>query len=271
MTAPAIKMGPCKVTYGEDIGATIIDKTIGGVDFVATPMYHEIKIDQYGQGVYDKRIVGWNVKAIIRMAESTYENIKAMSAGLVEVTDGTKKKLHDAQLGTSMRAGGKKLVIHPLENAVGDVSDDITVYLAAPDTPLDLKYNFENERVLEVTMIAYPKEDVGIEPGDANAYFCIGDETAVEDLSSAKLLLGTIYGSLVGEPVTGVENVPVGVKVRDFKNGLTVSDFATAEILDGTGGDPVTDQETTNLTGVMVIRVTAQNSATAEYAIAMAV
>ena len=271
MEAPAIKLGPCKVIYGEDIGATTIDKTIGGVDFTATPTYHEIKIDQYGQGVYDKRIVGWDVKAVIRVAESTYENIKAMSAGLIEVSGAGKKKLHDAQLGTSMRESGKKLVIHPLENPDEDASDDITVYLAAPDTPIDLKYNFENERVLEVTMIAYPREGVGIEPGDANAYFCIGDETAVFSPSSAKLLLGTIYGALVGNPATGVNNVIVGLKVRDFKTGLTVSAFAATEILTGAGGTPVADQATTNVTATMKIRVTAQDSTTAEYTIAMAV
>lgn len=272
MTAPAIKLGPCKVTYSEGADTTTIDKTIGGVDFSAVPIYKEIKVDQYGQGVYDKRIVGWDVKAVIRMAETTYDNIKAMSAGLVEVDGGTKKKLHDAQLGTSMRASGKKLVIHPLENDDSDVSDDITMYLAAPDTPLDLKYNYENERVLEVTMVAYPREGSGIKPGDPDAYFCIGDESAVASPSSAKLLLGSVYGTMVGEEgaYTGVSGVLVGLKVRDFKNGLTVSDYATVEILDGIEGDPVTDQASTDVIDTMVIEVTAQDGTTAEYTIAMA-
>ena len=267
---PSIKLGPCKVTSDPGgPGEVVIDKTIGGVDFSAVPIYKEIKIDQYGQGNYDKRIVGWTVQAIVRMAESTYENIKAMSAGLVEVEESpTKKKLHDAQLGTSMRAGGKKLVIHPLENAPADVSDDVVMYLAAPDTPLDLKYNYENERVLEVTMVAYPDDNV--DPGDPNAYFCIGDETAVDSPSDAKALLGTVYGDLVGDPAIGVENVLVGLKVHDFKNGLTVSDFATVEILDGTGGDPVTNQATTDVADTMFIEVTAQDGSDAEYTIAMA-
>lgn len=268
---PSIKLGPCKATY-HTTPETVIDKTIGGVDFHAVPIYKEIKVDQFGQGVYDKRIVGWDVKTVIRMAESTYDNIKAMSAGLVEVEESpTKKKLHDAQLGTSMRAGGKKLTIHPLENALGDVSDDVTLYLSAPDTPLDLKYNYENERVLEVTMIAYPRDTV--DPGDPDAYFCIGDETAVFSPSSAKLLLSSIYGTMVGSPggYTGVSNVLVGLKVRDFKTGLGVSEFATAEILTGVGGTPVPDQATTNLTATMRIRVTAQDSTTAEYTIAMAI
>ena len=266
---PNIKLGPCKATF-HTTPETVIDKTIGGVDFEAVPIYHEIKVDQFGQGNYDKRIVGWDVKAVIRMAESTYDNIKAMSAGLVEVEESpTKKKLHDAQLGTSMRAGGKKLVLHPLENDPADVSDDVVIYLAAPDTPLDLKYNYENERVLEVTMVGYPRD--GVDPGDENAYFCIGDETAVDTPSTEADLLDSIYGTLDGPPVTEVSGVLVGLKVRDFKNGLTVSDYATVEILDGTGGAPVTNQETTDVTDVMVIQVTAQDGLVVEeYTIAMA-
>ncbi len=268
---PSIKLGPCKVTSDPGgTGEVVIDKTIGGVDFHAVPIYKEIKIDQFGQGNYDKRIVGWDVKAIVRMAESTYEHIKAMSAGLVEVEGAGKKKLHDAKLGTSMRETAKKLVIHPLENDPADVSDDVVIYLAAPDTPLDLKYNFENERVLEVTMVAYP--DDAVDPGDPNAYFCFGDETAVDSPSSAKLLLGSVYGDLVGVygSYSGVENIPVGVKVHDFKGGVTLSDFATVEILATTGGAVVTNQVTTDLTGTMVILATAQDGTTAEYTIAMA-
>lgn len=270
---PSIKLGPCKVTYGTAT-PTVIAKTIGGVDFSAVPIYKEIKIDQFGQGNYDKRIVGWDVKAIVRMAESTYANIKAMSAGLVEVEESpTKKKLHDAQLGASMRAGAKKLTIHPLENDPADVSEDVVVYLAAPDTPIDLKYNYENERVLEVTMIGYPVDDGFTLPGDPDAYFCIGDETAVDTPSTANLLLSSIYGAMVGSPgaYTGVSGVLVGLKVHDFKGGLTVSDFATVEILDGSAGDPVTSQRTTNVTATMVIEVTAQDGLVVEeYTIAMA-
>ncbi len=270
---PDIKLGPCRVTY-DTATPTVIDKTIGGVDFSAVPIYKEIKVDQFGQGVYDKRIVGWTVQAIVRMAESTYENIRAMSAGLVEVEESpTKKKLQDAQLGTSMRAGAKKLTIHPLENDPADVSDDVVIYLAAPDTPIDLKYNYENERVLQVTMVGYPVDDGVTLPGDPNAYFCIGDESAVDTPSTANLLLDSIYGTLVGVPgaYTGVEAVLVGLKVHDFKNGLTVSDFATVEILDGAGGEPVTNQATTNVVATMFIEVTAQDGTSIEeYTIAMA-
>ena len=122
-------------------------------------------------------------------------------------------------------------------------------------------------------MIAYPREGVGIEPGDANAYFCIGDETAVFSPSSAKLLLSSIYGTMAGSPgaYTGVSGVLVGLKVRDFKTGLTVSEFATVEILAGTGGAPVENQETTDVTATMKIQVTAQDATTVEYTIAMAV
>ncbi len=177
-TGTKIRMGPCKVTFGDEFE---INKTIGGVDFSAQPMLHDISVDQYGQGVYDKRIVGWEVSAVIRMAETDYDTIKEISVGLEEIEGaGEKKKLVDKALGTSMRTLAKKLTIHPLDMGES-VAEDIVIYLAAPDTPVDLKFNYENERVLEVTMIGYPldeESDPSAEPGDPNVYFCIGDESA---------------------------------------------------------------------------------------------
>ena len=192
----SIKLGPCRVTYDPDGVSYVIDKTIGGVDFSAAPLTKEIKVDQFGEGAYDHRIVGWEAKAIIRMAESDYDAIKAMSVALDETIDGAKKKLYDKQLGTSMRTLAKKLVIHPLDMGTS-VEEDITVYLAAPLTPLDLKYNYKEERVLEVTMHAYPREIAGtIDPGDPNAYFCIGDESA-SYLQNGKLITAFSFAALV--------------------------------------------------------------------------
>lgn len=89
--------------------------------------------------------------------------------------------------------------------------------------------------------------------------------------SSEKALIGTTVGILEGDPATGVKDVPAGTKASALKAALTVSDKATAEILDGTQGSAVTDQENTDVTATMVIQVTAENGDKAEYTIAMKV
>lgn len=229
-----IRLGPCRVTFDPDGTPFVIEKTIGGVDFHAIPMTKPIKIDQYGVGDYDDIINGWDVKTVIRMAESDYDSIKAVSAALDETIDGAKKRLFDRQLGTSMRSLGKKLTIHPLE-MLTSVEEDITIYLAAPLTPLDLKYNFEGERVLEVTMKGYP--DDSVTPGDPDAYFCIGDESA-NVLLSGKLITAYSFAALVPAVVGTIDfeartidlTVPNGTVVTALVATFTLSLGASAYV-----------------------------------------
>jgi|GEM_PF-2805702 len=91
--------------------------------------------------------------------------------------------------------------------------------------------------------------------------------TLTQELSSAKIITGTTIGVLSGG---NIDVVPIPTKVSVLKAGLTVSAAATVEILAGPGGDPVADQENTDVTVEMVIEVTAEDGTKAEYTITMA-
>jgi hypothetical protein len=84
--------------------------------------------------------------------------------------------------------------------------------------------------------------------------------------SSQKVILSTTYGAISGG---NVRDVPGETKVDLFKAGLTVSNYATIEILTGTGESPVEDQTTTDITSNMVIKVTAGDGSSEEYTIAI--
>ncbi|MGE5389736.1 MAG: S-layer homology domain-containing protein [Deltaproteobacteria bacterium] len=83
-------------------------------------------------------------------------------------------------------------------------------------------------------------------------------------LSSAKAVFATSIGTLVGG---NIASVPSGTKVLDLKRSISVSKYASLEILDSSGGSPVANQATTDVTTSMVIRVTAQDGSEAEYTI----
>ncbi|MBU7006903.1 S-layer homology domain-containing protein [Phosphitispora fastidiosa] len=80
-----------------------------------------------------------------------------------------------------------------------------------------------------------------------------------------------ITGTSVGVLSAGnIDAVPAGTKVSALKAGLTAAVGATVEILTGSGGNAVPDQETTDVTADMIIEVTAENGDKAEYTITMA-
>ncbi len=82
--------------------------------------------------------------------------------------------------------------------------------------------------------------------------------------SSEKLITAATAGTLVNGYITAVA-IPPGTKVSALKTGLTVSAYATNEILTLSGGASAADDA--DVTAAMVIQVTAQDGSKAEYKI----
>jgi len=80
-------------------------------------------------------------------------------------------------------------------------------------------------------------------------------------LSGAKTVVSNVNGNVSGSTLSAPSTLTVG----QLLSGLTVSPHATAQVLDQ-ALTPVTDQ-TADITSNMIVRVTAQNSTTADYAI----
>lgn len=89
------------------------------------------------------------------------------------------------------------------------------------------------------------------------------------DLSDAKAITATTVGTLNNGSNGDYIAVPAGTRVSALKAGLTVSDKASVEILASTGGAAVIDQDSTDVTALMVIQVIAEDQSTTEYSISV--
>lgn len=79
-----------------------------------------------------------------------------------------------------------------------------------------------------------------------------------------------ITSTTIGRIFDGnIVNVPVGTKVSSLKSGLTVSPYATFQILETFGGNVVSDPDMTDVTSQMVVKVIAQNFESSEYEISL--
>lgn len=102
-----------------------------------------------------------------------------------------------------------------------------------------------------------------------SAYNSVGlgaysSEITVRIGRTGKLIVSTTFGNFSGGNVI---NVPSATTVSAFKTGLAVSDGASKEIITGTGGTAVANQNTTAVTSSMKVKVTAENGTSTEYSI----
>ncbi|MEE9461898.1 MAG: T9SS type A sorting domain-containing protein, partial [Bacteroidales bacterium] len=74
----------------------------------------------------------------------------------------------------------------------------------------------------------------------------------------------TVYGILGDEEITMVDPT---VSVTSFLDGITVHDSATVLILDSSGGNAVSNPDMTDVVTGMVVKVTAEDGTTVEYAV----
>lgn len=163
-----IELGPAIVEFGE-ADKTIFETTIGGVNFTIETQYREQKIDQLGETVVKKVIIGRNASVTVPFAEKDLDVIPKVVAGSELVTDGTGSKVSiKTGVGTDLLTIADKVVIKP----VGYESDPdkwVTLPLAYPEADLNYAYDNDNERITNITFSATPDDD--------GVIAILGDET----------------------------------------------------------------------------------------------
>ena len=166
--ATKIALGVCKATFDSvDLG-----HTKGGVECVYEPVWHDVKVDQYGDTVVKKRLMGEKFTAKVPLAEYTVANLKVgIPAGTVVGTT-TKKLTVGSSAGKSSTTLAAPLVLHPVD-AVG-VEHDINIHKGMVGSQVTLSHVNDGERIIECTFEALIDES----KADGARLFTIGDPAA---------------------------------------------------------------------------------------------
>lgn len=159
-----IKMGTCRLLFGgQDLGLTM-----GGVEVEVTTTTHETKVDQFGDTVVNERIMGRNIVIRAPLAETTVDNLVKIMPGSELVTDETdpskprKKVVVKSGTGISLLALAKEMVLHPIDKPADDVSEDLTIPLAATAGGMNFAYKYDEERVFSCEFKGYPDAETGV-------------------------------------------------------------------------------------------------------------
>lgn len=163
-----VKLGVCNITFnGVDLG-----HTKGGVEVTYEPHYKEVTVDLYGDTAVDARLMGERLTAKFALAEFTIANARiSMPQGEFAGAANARMTIgHKA--GQSALADSAQLVLHPVDE--GTRIRDIVLHKAVAIESVPIKHTNEDEKVLEITMLALLDES----KSDGNYLGLIGDSTA---------------------------------------------------------------------------------------------
>lgn len=153
--------GPCRITFkGVDLG-----HTVDGVTLVADRKFAKPKVDKHGDSPIDLVLTGTEATAKFKLAQDNFRN-KDLMMPETSSYDNPSSKLLDrvdigADAGYSLRQDAGPLVIHPLKYGEGDLSHDVTLYLAVNQGAVELGYKIDEQTVFEVEMLALVSEAFG--------------------------------------------------------------------------------------------------------------
>lgn len=167
-----VKIGVCSVSFG----GTDLGHTQGGCTVSYSPEWADMTVDQWGNTIFDKALLGQELTVTVPLAESQLANMKiALPTAEYGVIDGTRLEI-GSDAGQRLSAYAAKLVLHPIRMAVGDKTEDVVLYKAAAHESVEIAYSNEEQTVIEITFLALI--DTTKTSGNLLGHF--GDEDAVD-------------------------------------------------------------------------------------------
>lgn len=151
--------GPCSLNFGGiDVG-----HTVDGVVLTAARELTDVTVDQFGNTPIDKVLSGNGLSVKFKMAQADWDqwNVAIPETSSYDGAGTKDRNDFGADAGYSLRQDAKPLIIHPLKNQPGDLSQDVTIYLAVSSDDVELPMKIDDQAVLEVTMTGLVSEAYG--------------------------------------------------------------------------------------------------------------
>ena len=249
------RMGPAAIHYND----VLMDWLTRGAEVTITPQLKNIPFDQDPD--YDDVLSGLSAEVRIAMAVKTSEDMGVLLPYINKIVDGD-KVLFDGvvDVGRSMRAQGKPLLLTALDAEEGDVSNDFYMPRATCISPFRLVYKSDDEQIVEATFKGYSQDRI------TKRKFQIGDRTA-----SADTVAPTVTSTSPEAAAEGVSK-GAGLKIDFIMSEDILTDTAIkANTLVAKAADQAvfTDYNVSYISATKTIRLTTTDAlaATTEYAV----
>jgi hypothetical protein len=170
-----MELTPMRVSFGTAGSEVDLGGTLSNVVVSVGISKAEIKADQSGVTVRDRRVSGQVFTVTTELAEIQDKDIWKVvfpHAKLVDDGFGNKMMYFEAAIGDSDLANSKRLILHPLSKQDSDKSGDYTFFLACSSAESEITYGPEEQARLKIVWNILPDDSVQPE-----RFFIHGDNT----------------------------------------------------------------------------------------------
>jgi hypothetical protein len=219
VTPRDIVLSPQRVTVYPVGGGSPVDMggTEGGVTLSIKTDLSPIMVDQYGKTEINHKVSGHHYGVKTTLAESANKSRWKQAFphfDLITDINGDTLFVFNSKIGDDLLSHAGKVVLHPLSLPDSDLSQDVTLILAACKSAAELKYGPEKQVGLAVEFVVYP--DTSVVPA---RFMLFGDQS-----------IGVVH-AVAGAPVAGTNagNGTIGSVVA--YDGHTVTEVITVECI----------------------------------------
>jgi hypothetical protein len=215
------ELTPCRVTYNSvDLGGTH-----GNVKVALNYTKAEMKADQYGETVLDRRVSGFNssVEFVLAEVNDITKWAAAMPNATIVGTAPNRSVVFLSKVGESDIALSHALNLHPLSQLDASLIGDLTFVKAVAESVTEITFGPTEQQGLKVKMNIYP--DTSVSP----AKFAVRGDSSIGFINAsfaAAVYTGTGNGTLTNISVTNaavtetVTVMCVGIPAANKSNWL---------------------------------------------------
>ena len=201
VTTSKMELTPMRVSFGP-VGSEIdLGGTLANVSVSMKYGKAEIKADQSGDTVRDRRVNSTEITVTTEIAEIRDKDLWKIVFPHAHLVDGGlsgKSMYFTANIGDSDLANAKSLILHPLSKADADKSGDYKFFKAVSSAESEITYGPGEQARLKIVWNILPDDSVQPE-----RFFIHGDPTigVVAAAAGTPALTGTGNGTMTGVSV----------------------------------------------------------------------
>ncbi|WP_342512793.1 hypothetical protein MKY34_19630 [Sporosarcina sp. FSL K6-1522] len=173
-----IPFGLSNIIIGEGADALKFDGVeevqAEGGEITLTPMFEDIVIADYGNGVYDQRLVGYEGAVTIVAAQESIAVLETALMATESITDtvgGETVGIMDSPIGMSLRKKAKPIRIHPRQFPDTFKDLDINIYKMASNGEFT-RTSGNEQGSITISLTMFPRD--GMDPSKPGNFFYFG-------------------------------------------------------------------------------------------------